>query len=87
MKKKWGEFQTLKEACKIAREKAVYGVIEIYKNYDNSYSLNPDQHKKAVFICAVDKSGRRYKKEWKRAWNGKKYIGYTPIKSVKERNT
>lgn len=91
MKRKYGEYNTLKEARAAARQAAFYTVkIPIYKEPDNSYSINFPFHKKAVLICGIDKSGRRYEATGTQTVNidghDRNFIVFEPVKKEKKRN-
>lgn len=80
-KRKYGEYSTFKEARAAAREiTRSYSVTPIYEEPDYSYSIKIPIHKKAKFICGIDKSGRKYKLVWTRDYQGKKVQKYEPVK-------
>ena len=79
-KKKTMWYTSLKEAAKIAREMALEETshynrpISIYQESDNSYTIEGNQTRKAKFVFAVDKSGYRYTKKWKKNSCNKKEL-------------
>ena len=69
--------QSINEACKIARERALedrYGSVAVYIERDGSYTIAPDNTKNSKFHLLVDKSGARFRKQWKRDAYGKREI-------------
>lgn len=79
-KRKYGKYETLKEARAAARANAYWGITSVYKEPDDSYSIRNPYHKKAKLVCGVDKSGRRHKLVWVRDSIGRKIQKFEPIK-------
>ena len=79
-KKMQGEFNTLKEARAAARERAGNWYADIYQEPDGTFSIRKPTNGKAVFVVAIDKSGARYEKKWKRVfWSTQKQQCYVKI--------
>ena len=80
-KKMQGQFMTLKEARQAARQMAGNWYTDIYQEPDGTFSLRRPTNGKAVFVVAIDKSGARYEKKWKRVfWSDQKQLSYVRIK-------
>ena len=70
-------YQSINEACKVARERALenrYHSVSVYIERDGSFTVSPDNTKNSKFYLLVDKSGARFKKQWKRTEFGKREI-------------
>ena len=84
-KKKLLGYESLKEACKVAREEALennsshYNPICIYEESDGSFTIGINHTRKAKFKVAVDKSGARYTKKLVRDYFGKKVERFVKI--------
>lgn len=74
-KRKYGKYLTFKEARAAARIENYsneYDRTPIYEEPDQSFSVKNPVHKKAILLCAIDKSGRMYTLAWIRNDEGKK---------------
>lgn len=78
-KKKLKGFASFKEARAVAREMTKYWYTDIYQESDGSYSVGKPCDKKAVFFCAIDKAGAKYKKVWREQY-GRKMQVYERVK-------
>lgn len=71
-------YKSLKEACKVARERALekdlYAHATVYIEKDGSYTVSPDNTKNSKFFVLVDKSGARYQEKWQRTGFGKRKV-------------
>ena len=85
-KRKYGDYNTLKEARASAREKAGnYRVISVYKEPDGSYSIENKFHKKAKLICGIDKSGQKYELKWVKDYIGRKVQQFIPVNKERKK--